>query len=32
MRGQAVAVIDRGPIGFGMTARTTAHLMIPLTA
>lgn len=25
-RGQAVVVLDRGPIGKGMTARTTAHL------
>jgi glycine/D-amino acid oxidase-like deaminating enzyme/nitrite reductase/ring-hydroxylating ferredoxin subunit len=26
VRGQSVAVLDRGPIGLGMTARTTAHL------
>ncbi|WP_028054685.1 FAD-dependent oxidoreductase [Sinorhizobium medicae] len=26
LAGQKVAVIDRGPIGSGMTARTTAHL------
>jgi glycine/D-amino acid oxidase-like deaminating enzyme/nitrite reductase/ring-hydroxylating ferredoxin subunit len=25
-RGQSVVVLDRGPIGMGMTARTTAHL------
>jgi glycine/D-amino acid oxidase-like deaminating enzyme/nitrite reductase/ring-hydroxylating ferredoxin subunit len=25
-RGQSVVVLDRGPIGYGMTARTTAHL------
>jgi glycine/D-amino acid oxidase-like deaminating enzyme/nitrite reductase/ring-hydroxylating ferredoxin subunit len=25
-RGQSVVVLDRGPIGSGMTARTTAHL------
>ena len=25
-RGQSVVVLDRGPIGHGMTARTTAHL------
>ena len=25
-RGQNVVVLDRGPIGLGMTARTTAHL------
>ena len=25
-RGQSVIVLDRGPIGSGMTARTTAHL------
>ena len=25
-RGQSVLVLDRGPIGSGMTARTTAHL------
>lgn len=25
-RGQTVVVLDRGPIGFGITSRTTAHL------
>jgi glycine/D-amino acid oxidase-like deaminating enzyme len=25
-QGQKVAVLDRGAIGFGMTARTSAHL------
>ena len=26
LRGQDVVVLDRGPIGKGMTSRTTAHL------